>query len=48
MQFVVGGLHITKQMDKVDTKNIINYLYAMQILPDAKDPGTYTSVSLLT
>jgi hypothetical protein len=23
----------------VDTKNIIEYLYNMQILPDTKDPG---------
>jgi len=36
--FVLGGLEILGELDKLDKKKIIDFVYSLQVLPDKDDP----------
>lgn len=41
MYFVVGGLDLLGELENIDRKPIIDYVYSLQVLPDKDDPGKF-------
>jgi len=41
IHFVIGSLDLLDQMDKVDKKRIVDFIYAMQVLPDKDNEDKY-------
>lgn len=39
LYFVISSLDILGEMDKVNKKQIIDYVYSLQVLPDKDNPG---------
>lgn len=43
MYFVIGGLDLLGELDKYDKKNIIEFVYNLQVHPDKDDFGMFAS-----
>lgn len=41
MYFVIGGLDLLGELDKYDKKNVIEFVYNFQVLPDKDDFGKH-------
>src|SRR5690348_16364759 len=43
MYFVIGALDLLGELDKTDTKSVVDYIYALQVLPDKDIPALFSS-----
>ena len=44
--FVVGGLEILGELEKVNKTKIVDYVYSLQVVPDKDQPGIFLNPSL--